>query len=198
MSQDFPQGKVQGKSFELVATEGVQSLRPYQPGKPIAELQREYGVSDVVKLASNENPLGPSPKVLAALQDEFADLARYPDGNGFALKQALAAKHGVDMGQITLGNGSSDPLEFVVRVLVQPGDEVLFSEHAFAMYPIVTQAASATSKICTKTSPTSCLIHSSKIAIKNFPYCCPETDRWVILFPRCSPFLFSRSTMGMN
>jgi histidinol-phosphate aminotransferase len=82
--------------------------------------------------------------VLAALQDEFADLARYPDGNGFALKQALAAKHGVDMGQITLGNGSSDPLEFVVRVLVQPGDEVMFSEHAFAMYPIVTQAASAT------------------------------------------------------
>jgi histidinol-phosphate aminotransferase len=139
MSQD----SFQAKSFGLVATEGVQSLRPYQPGKPIDELQREYGVSDVIKLASNENPLGPSSKVLAALQSEFADLARYPDGNGFALKQALAAKHGVDMGQITLGNGSSDPLEFVVRVLVQPGDEVIFSEHAFAMYPIVTQAASA-------------------------------------------------------
>ena len=129
--------------FDLTPTTGVQSLRPYQPGKPIDELQREYGVSDVVKLASNENPLGPSPKVLEALQNEFADLARYPDGNGFELKQMLAAKHGVDMGQITLGNGSSDPLEFVVRVFVQPGDEVLFSEHAFAMYPIVTQAASA-------------------------------------------------------
>lgn len=137
----------QGKSFDLTATEGVQSLRPYQPGKPIDELQREYGVCDVVKLASNENPLGSSPKVLAALQNEFADLARYPDGNGFALKQMLAAKHGVDMGQITLGNGSSDPLEFVVRVLVQPGDEVMFSEHAFAMYPIVTQAASATAVV---------------------------------------------------
>lgn len=129
--------------FALSATTGVQNLHPYQPGKPIDELQREYGVSDVVKLASNENPLGSSPKVLAAIQSEFADLARYPDGNGFALKQMLAAKHGVDMNQITLGNGSSDPLEFVVRVLVHPGDEVVFSEHAFAMYPIVTQAASA-------------------------------------------------------
>lgn len=142
-SKDFLQGKSQNTRFDLTPTEGVQALRPYQPGKPITELQREYGVSDVIKLASNENPLGPSPKVLAALQYEFADLARYPDGNGFALKQVLAAKHGVDIAQITLGNGSSDPLEFVVRVLVQPGDEVLFSEHAFAMYPIVTQAASA-------------------------------------------------------
>ena len=141
--------------FDLTPTEGVQSLHPYQPGKPIDELQREYGVSDVVKLASNENPLGPSPKVLAALQNEFADLARYPDGNGFALKQMLAAKHGVDMGQITLGNGSSDPLEFVVRVLVQPGDEVVFSEHAFAMYPIVTQAASAKAVITPANSSSS-------------------------------------------
>ena len=100
-------------------------------------------MSDVVKLASNENPLGPSPVVLAALQNEFAELARYPDGNGFELKQALAARHGVDMTQITLGTGSSDPLEFVVRVFAQPGDEVMFSQHAFAMYPIITQAASA-------------------------------------------------------
>lgn len=129
--------------FENLALPGVQALHPYQPGKPIEELQREYGVSDVVKLASNENPLGPSPKVQARLREEFADLARYPDGNGFALKQLLAQRHGVGMEQITLGNGSSDPLEFVVRVFVQPDDEVLFSAHAFAMYPIVTQAASA-------------------------------------------------------
>ncbi|HHI93944.1 MAG TPA: histidinol-phosphate transaminase [Gammaproteobacteria bacterium] len=133
--------------FEARATSGVKSLHPYQPGKPIDELQREYGVTDVVKLASNENPLGPSPVVLAALQNEFADLARYPDGNGFELKQALAARHGVDMAQITLGTGSSDPLEFVVRVFVQPGDEVMFSQHAFAMYPIITQAASATAVV---------------------------------------------------
>ncbi len=129
--------------FEKRANCGVQGLRPYQPGKPVEELQREYGVADIIKLASNENPLGAGARVREALQAELAEVARYPDGNGFALKQALAAKHGVDMGQITLGNGSSDPLEFVVRVFVSPGDEVLFSEHAFAMYPIVTQAASA-------------------------------------------------------
>ncbi len=129
--------------FEQQATPGVRGLHPYQPGKPIDELRREYGVSDIVKLASNENPLGPSLRVRKVLAAEFAGLARYPDGNGFALKQALGERHGVDMAQITLGNGSSDVLEFVVRVFVQPGDEVLFSEHAFAMYPIVTQAASA-------------------------------------------------------
>ncbi len=129
--------------FEQWAAPGVCGLRPYQPGKPSDELRREYGVSDIVKLASNENPLGPSPRVHEVLAGRFAELARYPDGNGFALKQALAGRHGVDMAQITLGNGSSDVLEFVVRVFVQPGDEVLFSAHAFAMYPIVTQAAGA-------------------------------------------------------
>ena len=130
--------------FVELATPGVRGLHPYQPGKPIDELKREYGVSEVIKLASNENPLGPSPKVLEALSAEFDELARYPDGNGFELKQLLSARHGIAMDRITLGNGSSDPLEFVVRVFVQPGDEVLFSEHAFAMYPIVTLAASAT------------------------------------------------------
>ncbi len=129
--------------FEQWATPGVCGLHPYQPGKPSDELRREYGVSDIVKLASNENPLGSSPRVHEVLAGKFAELAHYPDGNGFALKQALAERHGVDMAQITLGNGSSDVLEFVVRVFVQPGDEVLFSEHAFAMYPIITQAASA-------------------------------------------------------
>lgn len=130
-----------------MATPGVKSLHPYQPGKPIEELQREYGVSNVIKLASNENPLGPSPKVSEVLSGEYMELSRYPDGNGFNLKQILSEKHGVGMDRITLGNGSSDPLEFVVRVFTQPGDEVLFSEHAFAMYPIVTQAASATAVV---------------------------------------------------
>ena len=133
--------------FEDIANPGVRSLRPYQPGKPIEELQREYGVSNVIKLASNENPLGPSVKVLDVLSGEYSELARYPDGNGFNLKQLLAEKHGLSVDRITLGNGSSDPLEFVVRVFAQPGDEVLFSEHAFAMYPIVTQAASANAVI---------------------------------------------------
>jgi len=126
--------------FSKYATPGVLGLHPYQPGKPIEELEREYGVSNIIKLASNENPLGPSPKALQAMRAELPDVWLYPDGNGFELKQKLAAKHGVAMSQITLGNGSSDVLEFVVRVFVSPEDEVLFSEHSFALYPLLTQA----------------------------------------------------------
>ncbi|OOZ39728.1 histidinol-phosphate transaminase [Solemya pervernicosa gill symbiont] len=127
--------------FTQFATPGVQGLRPYQPGKPIEELERELGIENIIKLASNENPLGPSPLALEAMRSAAEGVWLYPDGNGFELKQKLSQKHGVEMAQITLGNGSSDPLEFVVRVLVQPGDEVLYSQHAFAMYPIVTRAA---------------------------------------------------------
>lgn len=130
--------------FEDQAVPGVRRLRPYQPGKPIEELERELGIHNIIKLASNENPLGPGARVRDVLAAQFEELARYPDGNGFALRQRIAARHGVDMAQITLGNGSSDPLEFVVRALVQPGDEVIFSAHAFAMYPIVTRAAGGT------------------------------------------------------
>jgi len=130
--------------FSQYANAGVLGLHPYQPGKPIEELEREYGVSDIIKLASNENPLGPSSKALAAMRDELAEVWLYPDGNGFELKQKLAAKHGVETSRITLGNGSSDVLEFAVRVFVGPGDEVLFSEHSFALYPILTQAAGGT------------------------------------------------------
>jgi len=126
--------------FSKFATPGVLGLYPYQPGKPIEELEREYGVSNIIKLASNENPLGPSPKALSAMRGELEDVWLYPDGNGFELKQKLAAKHGVEMSQITLGNGSSDVLEFAVRVFVTPEHEVLFSEHSFALYPILTQA----------------------------------------------------------
>lgn len=130
-----------------LATKGVQSLSPYQAGKPIDELKREYGVSDVIKLASNENPLGPSKKVLSAIQNELAELSRYPDGNGFALKQALANKYSVDIKQITLGNGSNDILEILTRGFVTPEHEVVFSQHAFAVYPIVTQAVGAKSVV---------------------------------------------------
>lgn len=130
--------------FDRWATPGVRSLTPYQPGKPIEELQREHAIDTVIKLASNENPLGPSPVVAETLAAGVAELSRYPDGNGFALKQALAAHHRVGVSQITLGNGSSDVLEFVVRAFVQSGDEVLLSEHAFAMYSIVTLAAGGT------------------------------------------------------
>ncbi len=123
-----------------LAVPGVQRLQAYQPGKPIDELQRELGIREVIKLASNENPFGPSPKAIAALQTQLHDLARYPDGNGFILKKALSDRYSVALNQITLGNGSNDILEFVARAFVQPGDEVIFSQHAFAVYPIVTQA----------------------------------------------------------
>jgi histidinol-phosphate aminotransferase len=126
-----------------LATPGVRALQPYVPGKPIEELEREYGVTNAIKLASNENPLGPSPKALAAAQSALAEIARYPDGGGFTLKRALAAKLGVLPEQITLGNGSNDILEFAARAFVTAQDEVMFSQHAFAVYPIVTQAVGA-------------------------------------------------------
>ena len=130
--------------FLKLATAGVRGLHPYQPGKPIEELEREYGVSEIIKLASNENPLGPSPAALSAMQSAMQDVWLYPDGNGFDLKSKLAARHGVSVDQITLGNGSSDVLEFAIRCFVTPEDEVLFSEHAFALYPLLTQAVGAT------------------------------------------------------
>lgn len=127
-----------------LATPGVQRLIPYKPGKPIEELERELGLSDIVKLASNENPLGPSPRALAAINDTLSDLARYPDGNGFNLKRALSETFGVDMSRITLGNGSNEILELIARAFLTPEHEAVFSQHAFAVYPIVTQAVGAT------------------------------------------------------
>jgi histidinol-phosphate aminotransferase len=126
-----------------LALPGVRSLRPYEPGKPIEDLEREYGIHDAIKLASNENPLGVSPQALAAVSEASGQLARYPDGNGHKLKQALATRHGVDAGQITLGNGSNEILELVVRAFVSPENEVVHSQHAFAIYGLVTQAAGA-------------------------------------------------------
>ena len=129
--------------FIALATPGVQGLTPYVPGKPIEELERELGISNIIKLASNENPLGPSPRVLAALDQVKADLTRYPDGNGFQLKQALSAKLGVKAETITLGNGSNDVLDLIARAYLSPGDEAVFSQYAFAVYPISTQACGA-------------------------------------------------------
>jgi histidinol-phosphate aminotransferase len=126
-----------------LATPGVRGLSPYQPGKPIEELEREYGVRNAIKLASNENPLGPSPKALAAARAVFDDIWRYPDGNGFVLKSALARHLGVDLSQLTLGNGSNDILEFAARAFATAENEIIFSAHAFAVYPIVTQAVGA-------------------------------------------------------
>ena len=134
-------------NYEELAVPGVRALSPYQPGKPIEELQREYGIQDVIKLASNENPLGPSPLAVQAITNELPELARYPDGNGFNLKQALARRYGLPTSQFTLGNGSNDLLDVIARTFATVGDEILFSQHAFAVYPIVTQAIGATAVV---------------------------------------------------
>jgi len=131
-------------SFCELAVAGVQRLQPYQPGKPIEELEREYGITDIVKLASNENPLGASPKAIAAAQASLASTHLYPDGNAFALRQAIAKHHDFDPAGITLGSGSNDLLEMVARAFLGPGREAVFSEHAFAVYPIATLAVGAT------------------------------------------------------
>ncbi|MGK8472162.1 histidinol-phosphate transaminase [Stutzerimonas stutzeri] len=131
--------------FLALAQPGVQKLSPYVPGKPVDELARELKLdpAGIVKLASNENPLGPSPKALAAIQAELSELTRYPDGNGFVLKQRLAQRYSVGVHQVTLGNGSNDILELAARAYLAPGLNAVFSEHAFAVYPIATQAVGA-------------------------------------------------------
>ena len=126
-----------------LALPGVQALIPYQPGKPMSELERELGLSRIIKLASNENPRGPSELVLSEVRQVLAETSRYPDGNGFSLKTALAKKLAVETKQITLGNGSNDVLEIIARTFLSPQCEAIFSEYAFAVYPIVTQAMGA-------------------------------------------------------
>ena len=123
--------------------DGIRALRPYEAGKPIAEIEREFGLSGVIKLASNENPLGPSPKALAAMRAELEGVALYPDGNAFALKAALARKHRVAVERITVGSGSDHLLELVARAFLGPGRSAVCSRYAFAIYALVTQGASA-------------------------------------------------------
>jgi histidinol-phosphate aminotransferase len=124
----------------------IRAIAPYQPGKPISELAREFGLdpNDIIKLASNENPLGVSPLAMQAMRQALADVARYPDGNGFELKQALSQRYRVDMSQIVLGNGSNDVLDLAARAFLAPGIEAMYSQHAFAVYPLATQAIGAT------------------------------------------------------
>jgi histidinol-phosphate aminotransferase len=118
----------------------VASLTPYVPGKPIEEVEREYGVSDVAKLASNENALGPSPKALAAARAAAAKVNLYPDGSAFYLRNALAAKLGVDAREVFVGNGSNELIELLVRTFVLEGEEVLTSAQSFVAYKLAAQA----------------------------------------------------------
>ncbi len=117
-------------------TESIRGLKPYQPGKPIEETKREFGLDEVVKLASNENPLGPSPLALKAIAREAHDLHRYPDGSGFLLKQALSRKLGVTAREIVLGNGSNDVIDFAVRAYTSAGDFIAQPEYSFIAYSI--------------------------------------------------------------
>ncbi len=129
------------------AAPAVQALSPYQPGKPIEELEREYGLHDSVKLASNESPLGPGPRTLEAIAAAARDIRLYPDGAGFALKQALMNKHGCSMDSITLGNGSNDLLVMIAEAFLTPQSEAVYSQYAFAVYPIAVQATGASAKV---------------------------------------------------
>lgn len=128
-----------------LAPDYVRRIAPYVPGKPVEELAREMGLDParIVKLASNENPRGPGPKVRAAIAAAAGDAARYPDGNGYALKAALARRLGVAPAQLVLGNGSNDVLELVSLAFLEPGDEAVYAQHAFAVYPLATQARGA-------------------------------------------------------
>lgn len=123
----------------------VRAIAPYQGGKPISEVAREFGLdeSTIVKLASNENPLGMSESAKRAMQQAIDELARYPDSNGFDLKAAITTKFDVPADWITLGNGSNDILELAARALVQPGESVVYSQYSFAVYPLATQAVGA-------------------------------------------------------
>ncbi|MBY6185560.1 histidinol-phosphate transaminase [Marinobacter hydrocarbonoclasticus] len=130
--------------IKTLANRGVLGLHPYQPGKPVEELERELGITDIVKLASNENPLGLSPKAKQAIGDAVSDLTRYPDANGFYLKQKLAERWSVTPEQVTLGNGSNEVLEILFRTFVSPDSEVIFDKHAFIVYALLTQSIGAT------------------------------------------------------
>jgi len=125
----------------------VRAIAPYQPGKPISELAREMGLKEknIIKLASNENPLGASPKAKSAIKKAIAGLGRYPDGNAFELKGALAKRYRVPEDCIVVGNGSNDLLEMAASVFLSPGCSAVYSQHAFAVYPLATQARGARS-----------------------------------------------------
>lgn len=137
--------KADGGGFDAGAlcAPGVRELKPYEPGKPISELERELGIADIVKVASNENPLGPSPRAIAAMAKALVSVSLYPDGNAYALKRALAQYHGLGIEHITVGSGSDHILELVARAFLMPGRSAVMSRYGFSIYAIVSRAAGA-------------------------------------------------------
>ena len=132
------------RSLEDLASPYLRGLIPYSPGKPIEEVERELGIRGSAKLASNENPLGPSPLALAALREALLDVHRYPDGSGYRLSQALARHWDVSPDMVILGNGSNELLELAGRCFLMPGDEAVYAQQAFIVYDMVVQVTGAT------------------------------------------------------
>ena len=127
--------------WESLANEHILGIAPYEPGKPVEELERELSIHDAIKLASNENPLAPSDRVQQAILAAVSNLNRYPDGSGYYLRQALAKKHDVSADQVVLGNGSNELIELIVRSFLRPGDEAVVPHPSFVVYPMIVQAA---------------------------------------------------------
>jgi histidinol-phosphate aminotransferase len=128
-------------SWESLANDHILGIAPYEPGKPIEELEREFGLTDVIKLASNENPLPPSERVLKAISEALAHLNRYPDGSAHYLRIALARRHGLTPEHIIMGNGSNELIELLVRAFLRPGEEAIIPHPSFVVYPMIVQAA---------------------------------------------------------
>lgn len=129
------------------AIDAIQALNPYQPGKPVAELERELGISSAIKLASNENPWGCSHIALAAVKKTLNEISLYPDANAYYLKQALANKFNLSTQQLTIGNGSNDILDLLARTFLSVGDEAIYSQYAFLVYPLIVQSVGATARV---------------------------------------------------
>jgi len=137
------------KYFQQLAAPGVQKLQPYLPGKPVEELERELGISNSVKLASNENPLGASARALQAIEQCYKTINYYPDGSAFKLSQRLAGKYDVDPACLTFGNGSNDVLELIAKAFLTAEHSAVYSQYAFAAYPIVVQVVGAKARVAT-------------------------------------------------
>ena len=129
--------------LKKIVNKGINDLSPYEPGKPIEDLERELGIKNAVKLASNENPVGPSPRVLQSIENILKNTHRYPDGNATKLKEVIGRKFSVKPNQVTIGNGSNDIIEFIARSFLGTNDSAIYSEHAFAVYPLVVKAVGA-------------------------------------------------------
>src|SRR4026209_281378 len=127
-------------SWESLANDQILGIAPYEPGKPIEELERELGISDVIKLASNENRLAPSDRVMKAMQAALTHVNRYPDGSGYYLRKAIARRHGLTSDHVILGNGSNDLIELMVRAFLRPGEEAVIPHPSFVVYPMIGQA----------------------------------------------------------